>query len=112
MGTYKRTAVVLMTGLLISAASARAWSADNQGTASTTSTAATADARDQSLLGILAPVLTEPARHQPEKPCDKGQLYSQHDVVGDPEACFMGRVDPRGGISISGPGAFYLIADS
>jgi hypothetical protein len=104
MSTYKRTAVVVMAGLVISGVSARGWSADNKNTALTTSTAATVGGGDQSLLGMLAPVLTEPARHQPEKSCDKGQIYSQHDVVGDPEACMMGRINTRGGVSISGPG--------
>jgi hypothetical protein len=56
------------------------------------------------LLGMLAPALTEPARHKAEKPCDKGQLYSQHDVVGDPEACFNGRMGVSHGNSTSVPG--------
>jgi hypothetical protein len=93
-----------MTGLLISGASARAWSQDSQKVTPATSTDATAGATDQSLLGMLAPALTEPVRHQAKKPCDKGQLYSQHDVVGDPESCFNGRMGVSHGNSTSVPG--------
>jgi hypothetical protein len=52
---------------------------------------------DKSLLGILTPMLTDPATHAAQKDCKPDQLYSQHDVVGDPEACFMGRYDVRSG---------------
>jgi hypothetical protein len=105
MGTFKRTAVVLMSGLLLSGASAPAWSQDSQKAAPATTTAATSNAANQSLLGMLAPALTEPARHDPEKQCDGAtQLYSQHDVVGDPDACFMGRINDRSGNPNSMPG--------
>ena len=48
---------------------------------------------ENSLLGMLSSVLTgtDNTPHQPKNQCKASQLYSQHDVVGDPEACFMGR---------------------
>jgi hypothetical protein len=36
-------------------------------------------------------VMTESAKHEAKAPCKAPYLYSQHDVVGDPEACFMGQ---------------------
>jgi hypothetical protein len=41
-------------------------------------------------------MLTDPAQHAPQKTYTPGRLYSQHDVVGDPEACFINRLDGRG----------------
>ncbi len=51
-----------------------------------------ADPNGNSLLGILSPVLTDtdPTPRQPKENCKALQLYSEHDVVGVPEGCFMG----------------------
>jgi hypothetical protein len=45
-----------------------------------------------SILGAIGSVLkgTDANTRQPRSNC-KGRLYSQHDVVGDPEACFLGQ---------------------
>jgi hypothetical protein len=45
-----------------------------------------------SILGAIGSVLkgTDANARQPRSNC-KGRLYSQHDVVGDPEACFLGQ---------------------
>jgi hypothetical protein len=34
---------------------------------------------------------THPAPSRREYRCEAGNLYSQHDVAGDPESCFMNR---------------------
>jgi hypothetical protein len=45
-----------------------------------------------SILGAIGSVLkgTDANTRQPRSNC-QGRLYSQHDVVGDPEACFLGQ---------------------
>jgi len=104
MLTSKRTAILLMSGLLLGTASARVWAADGKAAAPVSVTVAAPG--DRSLLGILTPLLTDPATHEAQKECKPDQLYSQHDVVGDPEACFRGRFDlrssPNSGVSAPG----------
>ena len=39
----------------------------------------------------------EAAPHRDQMNCKAGHLYSQHDIVGDPQACIMGRVTVTGG---------------
>jgi hypothetical protein len=53
---------------------------------------APANASGSSILGAMVSVLkgTDANTRQPRSNC-KGRLYSQHDVVGDPEACFLGQ---------------------
>jgi len=34
----------------------------------------------------------------PQPTCKAGQLYSQHDVVGDPQSCFVNVVDAPSGV--------------
>ena len=104
MPTIKRTAILVMSGLLLGTACARAWAADGKAVAPV-SAAAAADPGDKSLLGILIPMLTDPVEHQAQQNCKPDQLYSQHDVVGDPEACFRGRFDVRGSGPNGGAGA-------
>ena len=45
-----------------------------------------------SILGAMGSILKgcDANTRQPRSNC-KGRLYSQHDVVGDPEACFLGQ---------------------
>ena len=105
MLTIKRTAILLTAGLLLGSACARGWAADSAAAAPASVDAPVADPGDKSLLGILTPVLTEPAAHPAQKNCTPDQLYSQHDVVGDPEACFRGRFDVRTGSAVGGTGA-------
>lgn len=97
MVTINRTTVLLMSGLLLGTACARGWAADGKAAAPANVAAAAADTNNKSLLGILTPFLTAPATHEAQQNCKPDQLYSRHDVVGDPEACFRGHVDVRGG---------------
>jgi hypothetical protein len=91
MGLGKRTTALLGFGLLL-IFFAPAWSADSTMPAANAQTT-TANPYGNSLLGMLSTVLTgtttDPGK--PENHCKPSQLYSQHDVIGDPEACIMGR---------------------
>ncbi len=101
----RRTLVALAAGVLLTAAGVQAQSADKQMiTPSITSDAA--NTGNRSLLSIITPALTDPVEHRAGKTCGAGKLYSSHDVVGDPEACFMGRLDVHGGMSSGSTGAF------
>jgi hypothetical protein len=99
MLTSKRTAILMMSGLLLGTACARGWAEDRTATAPVSVGAAVADPGDTSLLGLLTPFLTDSVTHEVQKNCKPGHLYSQHDVVGDPEACFMNRFNVPGGVA-------------
>jgi hypothetical protein len=98
----------VMAGLMTMGTFAPVWAdpPDNRGTGATaTRQAPSNDSR--SSMGMLAPILTEPADHQADKRCTPGELYSSHDVVGDRDSCFLKRFDSggaTGGNSI--PGVF------
>jgi hypothetical protein len=47
------------------------------------------------MLGIISPLLNTSVEHKAEKNCKADSLYSQHSVVGDPDACFKGKLDIR-----------------
>jgi hypothetical protein len=100
----RRTLVALAAGVLLTAASAQAQPTAKQPLATPAPGAVNTGSR--SLLGLIAPALTDPVAHRAQKTCDAGKLYSSHDVVGDPEACFMGRLDVHGGMSSGSTGAF------
>jgi hypothetical protein len=91
MGTLKKTAALVISGLFISAAALPARFASAEGPAPINARVEPAGNADHSLLAILGSVLSESPRHQVKAPCKSPYLYSQHDVVGDPEACFMGQ---------------------
>jgi hypothetical protein len=60
------------------------------------------------LLSMLNSVLTgsiAPDARKPDTRCKPLQMYSQHDVVGDPEACFMGHYSVDGGSTATMVGA-------
>jgi len=51
--------------------------------------------QESSLLAITNSSLRESVRHEPpQRNCKAGRLYSEHDVVGDPKACFLGNMGP------------------
>ena len=98
MSILKTTAVMLVSGLLIGAARP-AWSASAQQSQQvSTSSAATQTSNDSplvlSVLGMIIPQVEHEVQTQPH--C-KGLLYSQHDVVGDPQSCFVSVVDAPSG---------------
>jgi hypothetical protein len=103
MNILKRTVTAALAGMLIGVANAPAWSAASA-TSAVTNEPAAADAQGipavigyRSPLGFLGSVMTEAVPHDRPKTCRASQLYSQHDVVGDPESCFMGRITLPGG---------------
>jgi hypothetical protein len=50
------------------------------------------NASGSSILGAMGALLRgSDANTPPPRSNCKGRLYSQHDVVGDPEACFLGK---------------------
>ena len=53
---------------------------------------APANTAGSSILGAMGSILkgSDANTRQPRSNC-QGRLYSQHDVVGDPEACFLGQ---------------------
>lgn len=91
-GLGKRTTVLLGFGVLLGFSNP-VWSADSAALAANAQTTP-ANPQGSSLLGILNAVLTNTATgaRKPENHCQPSQLYSQHDVVGDPEACVMNRI--------------------
>jgi hypothetical protein len=90
MRVTNRTALVGL-GLMLTFA-APAWSGDSATPAAHTQDTS-ANPYGNSILGMLNSVLTgsRTEEPQPEHRCRPSELYSQHDVVGDPEACVMGR---------------------
>jgi hypothetical protein len=95
MSILKTTAVMLVSGLLIGAARP-AWSASAQQSQQLSTPSAAAQTSNDSpsvlsILGMIIPQVEHEVQTQPH--CKAGQLYSQHDVVGDPQACFMSTVD-------------------
>ncbi len=103
MLTGKKMAIVLISGLLLGAAGQQGLAADTSA-APANRVAITGD-DGKSLAGLLA-ILTESTAHAAQKSCTPDQLYSQHDVVGDPDACFRNHYDVRGSLggSVSVPG--------
>ena len=93
----KRLMAGTLAGFLMIGASPSTWAnPPSSETTGANQAPATTSGPNRSLLGMLAPILTEPAQHAKPKTCKPGELYSGHDVVGDPEACFMGRLDVHG----------------
>jgi hypothetical protein len=95
-----KLAAAVMGGLLIATVSTPAWAGSAKDATSTGSpnSATSTDASspkggvDRSLIGALSPFLADAAPHEAQKRCRTDSLYSQHDVNGDPDACFLYRV--------------------
>jgi hypothetical protein len=100
-------AVVILVPTLLFGLGAAAWSASSDDPAALNTPAVAANPASNSLLSILTPVLTgtDPTSRQPKPKCKATEMYSQHDVVGDKEGCFMGRYGAAVGAApvVSGP---------
>ena len=95
MNIVKATAAALMSSsLLIGAASMPAWSATGATQASLNTDVMLAKnvaaAPLPPTMGWLEPSPNNVATRQDEPNCKAGRAYSQHDTVGDPQACIMG----------------------
>src|SRR5690348_15836201 len=103
MGVSKKAIEVLVPRLLFGVG-APAWSASAEQAAPATVQMAPANPYGNTLLGMLSSVLTatDPSPRQPKNQRKAGQLYSQHDVVGDPEACITGQYTIGNGAAAPG----------
>ena len=93
MGMSRKAIVVLIPSLLFGVSAPAAWSGTAEQAAPTNAQVMPAGPSGNTLLGLLNSVLTgtDPGPREPKNECGASHLYSQHDVVGDPEACIMGR---------------------
>jgi hypothetical protein len=98
-----RLVAAVMGGLLLATVYTPAWAGsanDTTTTAALTSTGAStssdlsspAPGTDHSLVNVLNPLLADAAPHKAPKSCKADTLYSQYDVIGDPNACILYRV--------------------
>jgi hypothetical protein len=99
-----RLAVAVIGGLLLATVYTPAWAGSandttisggstSVGAATSTGTSSSAPGADHSLVGVLGPLLADAAPHQAQKRCQPETLYSQHDVIGDPDVCLLNRVN-------------------
>jgi len=98
-----KLAAAVMGGLLLAAVYTPAW-AGSAGDTTAAGQPSTAVSADRSLVGVLSPLFADAAPHQAQKTCKSDSLYSQHSVVGDPDACFLNRVDVRASSAGGNPG--------
>jgi len=89
--------VAAVTGGLMLAMACAPALADSASATSATTQSAIGATSNRSLVGFLSPVLTDVGPHQAPKTCKADTLYSEHSVIGDPEACFISRFDARAG---------------
>jgi hypothetical protein len=91
MDIRKRTTAMLFLGLAMGICSP-AFPADSKSAAANPA-APVANSQGNSLLGMLSAVLSDTATRPRERgnQCRASQIYSQHDVVGDPQTCMMNR---------------------
>jgi hypothetical protein len=102
MDIRKQTAVLVFVGLLAGPCSP-AWPADSKSAAANAS-ATMPNQQGNSQLSILRSVFkdSDPAPRKRDTQCKAPQIYSQHDVVGDPETCLMNRASFGGGATATG----------
>src|ERR1700745_170360 len=90
MKIARTTAAALISGLVMSGVSVRAWSAPPVSEGPTVAQVASANPVLQPASGILAaPEFSriQQIRREAKSNCKPGQMYSAHDIVGDPQAC-------------------------
>jgi len=100
-----KKAVVILVPSLLFGLGGPAWSASPDQAAPINAQVVPASPNGNSLLDMLNPILTntDPSPRQPKQNCKAPQMYSQHDVVGDPESCFMGRYGLGSGSTVTTP---------
>lgn len=109
MDASKKLMAGALVGLLTLGTYAPTWAnPPDTGTTNAPQAAVTPGNANRSRMGLLAPILTAPTAHEAARACKPDDLYSQHDVVGDPDSCFLNRLDLRGTGSMQGgyPGTF------
>ena len=106
MKIVKTTAAALMSSLLIGAACMPAWSATGATLAPISTNVMLAKNVTGSLpapRSWLVPSGVDTAPHQDQTNCTARHFYSQHDIVGDPQACIMGALTIGGGSTAVAP---------
>jgi hypothetical protein len=107
MNIVKTTAAALMSSLLIGAACIPAWSATGATQAPLNTDVMLAKnvavAPLPAAMGWLEPSPNDIATRQDQPNCKPGRAYSQHDIVGDPQACIMGALTIGGGSTAVAP---------
>src|SRR5437016_5065093 len=90
MKILKMTAAAVMSSLVIGSASMPAWSVTT-GTQSVTAAVDVVPSSNFVSSGVVERSWLEPsaanARPKATTNCRPGHVYSQHDIVGDPESC-------------------------
>jgi hypothetical protein len=94
MTVSTKLAAVVAGGLLLATAYAPAW-AQSAPSSAPAAPAASSVTTGPSILGFISPLLNTTVEHKAQKNCKPDSLYSQHSVVGDPDACFQNKVDVR-----------------
>jgi hypothetical protein len=91
MNIKSKTKVVVSLGLVLGLCSP-VWSANSEKAVPNAKVVST-DPAGNPLFAILKPVLAgaEIGPQAPDNRCKPSRIYTQHDVVGDPETCEMSR---------------------
>jgi hypothetical protein len=95
MRSVRTIATTLISGVLMSGAIMPAWSAPSTSEGLTVAQATSSSSVVQAASGVLAaPEFPRIQQIRPEAQsnCKPGQMYSAHDIVGDPQACIMGSI--------------------
>ena len=103
MRIVKTTTAVLACGFFLGAVSGPAWSASTEPAPKNAQVETVPRSDSDSLLGMINSVLIRSEIHQGHQGCKAGQLYGQDDVVGDPQACFMNKLNFGGPTAPTGP---------
>jgi hypothetical protein len=106
MKIVKTTAAALMSSLLIGAACMPAWSATGAAPAPISADVMLAKNVTGSLpapRSWLVPSAVDTTQGQEQTNCKARHLYSQHDIVGDPQACIMGALTIGGSSTAVAP---------
>jgi hypothetical protein len=106
MKIVKTTAAALMSSLLIGAACIPAWSAMGATPIAVSAGVMLAKNVTGSLpitRSWLVPSAVDTASHQDPTNCRVRHVYSQHDIVGDPQACIMGALTLAGSSTAVAP---------
>jgi hypothetical protein len=100
IGIVRTTTAALVSGFLMSGAFAPAWSAPAVREGLTVAQATPANSVVQAAGTILAAPEFPQIRVRPDalNNCKPGQMYSAHDIVGDPQACIMGGISGIDGV--------------
>lgn len=96
MGISRKVAMVAIGSVLV-LAQAPVWAGQNAAASPSAAHPVEASRSEAAPLSAIGSIFTEVATHQAPRNCQPDTLYSQHDVIGDPETCVVNRLDGRVG---------------